>query len=395
MKARPLPVPGFRFSGISCGIKAQGSLDLGLVLAESSCSAAAVFTQNLVQAAPVALSKQAIASGQARALMINSGNANACTGQQGLEDAIASRAFLADQLGCAPELIQIASTGVIGVPLALANLIQGIEPAIQAARSDQIAANLFGDAICTTDRFPKGASRQIDGYTLSVFAKGAGMIAPNMATMLAYALTDAPIDSGDLDRLWRHCMSQSFNAVMVDGDTSTNDTAVILASGQGAPLKGAALNRFALALAEVCQEAAVQLVEDGEGARCVVELNVVGAPDDRQARHVAKTIALSPLCKTAFFGADPNWGRIIAAAGRSGVDFDPDQLTLTLGDADQSMMLFAQGMPLTFDKTQAEVMMRGKRFRFDLDLKSGTGQSHVWTCDLGHNYVTLNAEYTT
>ena len=395
MNARPLIVPGFRFSGISCGIKAQDSLDLGLVLAEHTCSAAAVFTQNLVQAAPVTISRMAIGCGQARALLINSGNANACTGEQGLSDAKASRNHLADHLGCDAELIQVASTGVIGVSLPVEKLIQGIEPAIEAAEASQLAADRFGDAICTTDRFPKGASRQIDGYTLSVFAKGAGMIAPNMATMLAYALTDAPIDSRDLDRVWRQSMSQSFNAVIVDGDTSTNDTAVILAGGQGAPLKGEALERFAASLRAACQEAAVQLVEDGEGARCVVELNVVGAGDDSRAHQVAQVIALSPLCKTAFFGADPNWGRIIAAAGRSGVAFDPKRITLSLSDAEQSIALFAQGMPLTFDKARAEAMMQGARFRFDLDLKSGNGQSRVWTCDLGHNYVTLNAEYTT
>ena len=395
MNTRPRAVPGFRFSGISCGIKEGAALDLGLILADHTCNAAGVFTQNLVQAAPVIKSREALRMGQARAILVNSGNANACTGQRGFDDVEQTIGRLATALKCDPKLIQIGSTGVIGVPLPVDCILDHINQAIETAQTTQTAANRFGDAICTTDRFPKGASKSFKGYTVSVFAKGAGMIAPNMATMLAYALTDAPIDSKDLKALWQRCIDKSFNSVIVDGDTSTNDTAIICASGQGQPLQGDELHAFETTLLEACQEAAIQLVEDGEGARCVVELNIHGAKTSDDAHMVAKTIALSPLCKTAFFGADPNWGRIIAAAGRSSIPFDPNALRLTLRDHHQSIVLFKSGVPLEFNKAKAEQLMRGTRYAFDLDLGIGASQSRLWTCDLGHNYVTLNAEYTT
>ena len=348
-----------------------------------------------MQAAPVTKSREAIQTGQVRAILVNSGNANACTGQRGFNDVEQTIDRLARAINCDPNLIQIGSTGVIGVPLPVDCILDHLNQAIETAQTSQAAANRFGDAICTTDRFPKGASKSFKNYTVSVFAKGAGMIAPNMATMLAYALTDAPIDSGDLKALWQRCIDQSFNSVVVDGDTSTNDTAIICASGQGEPLQNEELQAFESALLEACQEAAVQLVEDGEGARCVVELNIHGASTKSDAQTVAKTIALSPLCKTAFFGADPNWGRIIAAAGRSSVSFDPERIRLTLRNREQSIVLFESGMPREFNKAKAEQIMRGKRYAFDLDLGIGASQSRVWTCDLGHNYVTLNAEYTT
>ena len=395
MNSRPRAIPGFRFSGISCGIKENSALDLGLIVADKACNAAAVFTQNLVQAAPVMKGREAIQNGQIQAILVNSGNANACTGQQGIDAVEQTIEHLAKALDCDPTLIQIGSTGVIGVPLPVDRILNHIDQAINSAQTDQAAADRFGDAICTTDRFPKGASQSFNGYTISVFAKGAGMIAPNMATMLAYALTDAPIGSQDLEGVWRRCVEQSFNSVIVDGDTSTNDTAIICASGQEQSLTGEDLKGFELALLQACQEAAIQLVEDGEGARCVVELTVQGAASERDAQMVAKTIALSPLCKTAFFGADPNWGRIIAAAGRSSVAFDPNAVRLELRADNQSIVLFESGMPLEFDKVKAEQLMHGTRFAFDLDLNIGISQSRIWTCDLGHNYVTLNAEYTT
>lgn len=395
MNSRPRAIPGFRFSGISCGIKENSALDLGLIVADKACNAAAVFTQNLVQAAPVMKGREAIQNGQIQAILVNSGNANACTGQQGIDAVEQTIEHLAKALDCDPTLIQIGSTGVIGVPLPVDRILNHIDQAINSAQTDQAAADRFGDAICTTDRFPKGASQSFNGYTISVFAKGAGMIAPNMATMLAYALTDAPIGSQDLEGVWRRCVEQSFNSVIVDGDTSTNDTAIICASGQEQSLTGEDLKGFELALLQACQEAAIQLVEDGEGARCVVELIVQGAASERDAQMVAKTIALSPLCKTAFFGADPNWGRIIAAAGRSSVAFDPNAVRLELRADNQSIVLFESGMPLEFDKVKAEQLMHGTRFAFDLDLNIGISQSRIWTCDLGHNYVTLNAEYTT
>ena len=395
MNKRPCPVPGFRFSGISCGIKENAALDLGLILADESCNAAAVFTQNLVQAAPVIKSREAMSAGRARAILVNSGNANACTGDQGAIDAEQIIKELAARLNCSTDLIQIGSTGVIGVPLPVDRILNHLDEVISVADREQTSADRFGDAICTTDRFPKGCSKNHGGYTISIFAKGAGMIAPNMATMLAYALTDAPIDSQDLRALWQRCVDRSFNSVVVDGDTSTNDTAVICTSGRGQPLQGDDLESFEGVLLAACQETAIQLVADGEGARCVVELNIKGADSEADARIIAKTIALSPLCKTAFFGADPNWGRIVAAAGRSSVSFNPNLIRLTLRDHQRSIVLFESGVPLPFDKSAAEQLMHGNRFAFDLDLGTGASKSRMWTCDLGHNYVTLNAEYTT
>ena len=395
MSERPLHVPGFRFGGWRCGIKPSGGMDLGLILADRPVPAAAVFTQNQIFAAPVAASRAAIQGGRAQAVIVNSGNANACTGAAGVEATQRTVAQLAGALGCAKEHIQVASTGVIGVPLPVEKITDQLDEAVRAAAASQASADEFGDAICTTDRFPKGASRRVQGYTVSVFAKGAGMIAPNMATMLAYAVTDAPIDSGALAALWRRVIDQSFNAVMVDGDTSTNDTAVIMAGGRGEPLAGQDLARFEVALLAACQEAAVQLVEDGEGARCVVELWVRGARSSAEARSIAQTIALSPLCKTAFFGADPNWGRIIAAAGRSAASLEPERLHLTLRAGEHAVPLFAHGVPLDFDHALAVKLMRSARFGFDLDVGAGESTHRLWTCDLGHNYVTLNAEYTT
>jgi len=395
MSKRPHPVPGFRLAGAANGIKADGALDTALIVADQPASLAAVFTQNLVCAAPVLLSREHAASGRAQAVLINSGNANACTGEAGMAAARQSAERLAELVACPVDQVQVASTGVIGVPLPIDRLLDGLPGAVAALGGDQASAEAFGDAICTTDRFPKGASTVVDGFAISVFAKGAGMIAPNMATMLAYAITDAPVAPRDLDAIWRRVVDRSFNAVMVDGDTSTNDTALALAGGTGEPLAGEALDRFEAALLEASQRAAVQLVEDGEGARCVVELRVSGAPDDEAADRIARTIALSPLCKTAFFGADPNWGRIVAAAGRSGVVFEPNETSLRLATDEASIELFRAGQPLPFAKPEAEAMMRGPRFAFALRIGDGDGEATVWTCDLGHNYVTLNAEYTT
>jgi glutamate N-acetyltransferase/amino-acid N-acetyltransferase len=395
MMNKPSVVPGFRLSGVACGIKPDGALDLALVIADSPCAMAAVYTQNRVQAAPVEISRAHRAGGLAQAILVNSGNANACTGQAGFDACMLGISTLAQKLGCPESMIQVASTGVIGVPLPIAPLLEGLPAAVAAAGRQQQQVDDFSKAICTTDRFPKGAAVCVDGYSISVFAKGAGMIAPNMATMLAYALTDAPVHGADLQALWKRCVDSSFNAVMVDGDTSTNDTAVLLAGGQGEALSGKALERFEAALREACQQSAVQIVEDGEGARCVVEITVSGAPNDDAAQRVARTIALSPLCKTAFFGADPNWGRIVAAAGRAGVEFDAQKIRLSLSGDDQVIALFDQGVPLGFDKAQAQILMRNKRFAFHLELRTGSSEARIWTCDLGHNYVTLNAEYTT
>jgi glutamate N-acetyltransferase/amino-acid N-acetyltransferase len=391
---RPAPVPGFRFGGVCAGIKASGALDLGVIVADRPVAAAAVFTQNQVVAAPVVLSRGHMAAGVGRAVVVNSGNANACTGSAGDAAAARTAATAADLLGCEASAIQVASTGVIGVPLPLDRLLDALGNAFADADRNQAGADRFGEAICTTDRFAKGASVRVGDAQISVFAKGAGMIAPNMATLLVYAISDASVASADLQALWPRVIAASFNAIVVDGDTSTNDTAVLFCGGSGAALQGADLAAFEAGLSTACQEAAVQVVADGEGARCVVEIRVRGGRDDGDARRVADAIVRSPLCKTAFHGADPNWGRLLAAAGRSGAIFDPRKSSLNLRCDDADIGLFDAGLPLPFEQADAVAIMKKNRFGFDLCLGTGPGSARVWTCDFGHNYITLNAEYT-
>jgi glutamate N-acetyltransferase/amino-acid N-acetyltransferase len=383
-----MQIKGFRFAGIACGIKASGAPDLGVIVADRPVSCAGRFTTNRVVAAPVVQSRKRLQNkGLSQFVVVNSGNANACTGPQGEADA----QRMADLTGAAA-LTQVCSTGVIGAPLPMKALESGIPAALDAARADGIED--FAEAIRTTDGFRKlrTATVEIDGTTYGIVgaAKGAGMIHPNMATMLGFVCTDAPLDPAILDALWGRICGQSFNAITVDGDTSTNDTALMLASGEGPSLSGDALVTFEAAALALTRELALDIVRDAEGGTKVVSITVSGAPDDAAARQVADAIALSPLVKTAFHGEDPNWGRIIAAAGRSGVAVEPDRMRLSIG-----------GEPLFWDgrwqgpdaEAKIHTIMTGDAYPLRLELGLGSGEAVVHTCDFSRDYIRINADY--
>jgi len=374
---RPSQIPrGFRFAATSCGLKKTGRLDLALIASDTPASAAAVFTTNLVQAAPVVLSRQHVrnAARRMRAIVVNSGNANCCTGQQGLRASRDTAARTAREIGCMPEEVIVCSTGVIGVPMKVEKILSAL-PALAASRAARGESfDAVTHAIMTTDTRPKwaAASCRIGGKTVRVLgcAKGAGMIHPNMATMLAFVVTDAAIAPALLRRALRDVTARTFNSITVDGDTSTNDTLAVLANGAaGAPRISrhsplAIRHSFVSALEKVCHSLALAIVADGEGAQRVVEIEVRGARTARDARRIALTIAHSPLVKTALAGADPNWGRILAAAGRAGVKFDPDRTRITLA----GIPVFRRGRPLPFDEAAAHQAMLAKHISIVVDL---------------------------
>lgn len=392
-------VKGFRFAGIRAGIKSSDALDLGLVFAERPAVAAGVFTRNRVRAAPVLISERRLRSGQCQAILANSGNANACTGPQGRKTALALTRAAASSLGVPAAWVVPASTGVIGVQLPR----QSIEAAIPALVSDLSESGVvrFARAIMTTDRGPKIARAEVrvGGASCRVLgvAKGAGMIHPNMATTLAFVTTDASLRSGTLRRLLRQAVEPTFNRCSVDGDTSTNDSIYALASGAATSRlveEGSSTGRrFAQALTEVLESLAKMIVADGEGAEHLVRIEVRGARSDSDAVQIARTIAGSQLVKTALYGCDPNWGRILAAAGRSGARFNPDHVSVKIGD----VPIFNRGTPVMTSRTEAKAAATMKRSEYVISVAvgRGAGLGHYWTCDLGHGYVQINADYRT
>ena len=388
-------VPGFRFSGVASGIKKRaGAPDLGLIVADAPCPVAAVFTRNLVRAAPVVVAAERVASGRAQAVLVNSGNANAGTGEGGLRMALRTTEQLAALLDVAPALVVPASTGVIGQPLPEAPFDEGLLRAVEAL-SERGAAD-FAEAIRTTDRWPKTAhaTAALAGGAATVLgvAKGAGMIHPDMATTLGFVVTDAVAEPALLRRALRDAVETTFNRITVDGDTSTNDAIVLLASGaSGAMVDEAHLPAFTESLRDVLGRLGRMIVADGEGARHVVEVRVTGAPDEAGAVTVARTIATSLLVKTALHGKDPNWGRILGAAGRAGVPFDPMAATVRLGD----VPVYARGTPRDDVEEAASAVMAAAEYVLSVDLGAGGAEASYLTCDLGHDYVTLNADYRT
>jgi glutamate N-acetyltransferase/amino-acid N-acetyltransferase len=391
---------GFFFAATHCGIRKK-RMDLGIIVADGPAAAAGVFTKNRVKAAPVLLSERHLAAskGRARAVVVNSGNANCATGPAGLAASRTTAAALARELGCAPREILVCSTGVIGVPLD-AGRITGALPGLTQSRAGKAEAfDEFSQAILTTDTRVKQAHAtcRIAGKTVRLLGctKGAGMIHPQMATMLAFIVTDVATGPGVLRRVLRRVVNRTFNAITVDGDTSTNDTVLLLASGAagGTPLWPGSGDeqRFTQALEKVCRELAVQIVADGEGAGHLVKVEVRGAPSDGAARRVAETIATSPLVKTALAGADPNWGRILAAAGRAGVAFNPARARVWLADK----LVCRRGAPVPFDETDLHRRMLEREIGLTIDLGSGRGRARMWTCDLTAEYVRINASYRT
>ena len=392
------PIPsGYRFAGVVSGLRNEPDRrDLALVVSDRPAACAGIFTQNRVAAAPVQICRQRLPRGDARGVVICSGNANACTGEQGLADARRMAELAAQNTGCRPEQILVASTGVIGRPLPMKVFETGIPAAAKRLSADVAGANDAAHAILTTDTVIKvsGRTLKLEGRDVKVFgfAKGAAMIGPNMATMLGFVLTDAPVSPDDLQVIVRRAGERSFNRISVEGHTSTNDTVLAFANGEGPPLKGSSLDEFAMAVEGVCVDLAKAIAHDAEGAKHFLTIEVEGTRDDAEAVRVAKTIADSPLVKTAIYGADPNWGRFVSAAGYSGVAFEEKDLSLWLGD----MLLYRDGAPLPFDAATASAYLKNHRevamrLRFTL----GSGRCTFWTCDLTPEYVHLNADYTT
>ncbi|MCX7671874.1 MAG: bifunctional glutamate N-acetyltransferase/amino-acid acetyltransferase ArgJ [Anaerolineae bacterium] len=399
------PPRGFTFAGVAAGIKKNGALDLALIVSERPCAAAAVFTQNRFAAAPVLYDRALLAenSGGLRAVAINAGCANACTGDEGLADAGAMGATVEDALNLPPRSCAVMSTGVIGVRLPMAKIRAGLR-----AAAGQLAADGWeaaARAIMTTDTRPKVAFREVDGVRLFGMCKGAGMIHPNMATMLATIVTDAAMAPAALDAVLRAAVEVSFNSISVDGDTSTNDTVLVRANGAagrelaaGSPQAAA----FAAALADLCTDLAHQIVRDGEGATKFITVRVEGAASAADARRAAKAIANSPLVKTAFYGGDANWGRILCAVGYSGAAVDPDKTDLWIAAGAiphpapaADLQLVAGGRPLAGCEERASAIFAGQEITVVVRLGLGDGRATVWTCDLSHEYVDINGHYRT
>ena len=390
---------GYRFAGVHCGLRPDPDRrDLALVVSDAPAAAAGAFTQNRVRAAPVRVCQERLPADDVRGVVVCSGNANACTGPQGLADARRMTAVAAEAVGCRPEQMLVCSTGVIGRTLPMPVIEPGIRAAAQRLHDTPDALDAVAHAILTTDTRIKVVTQAVlvggVEVRLTGVAKGAAMIGPNLATMLAFVFTDAAVSAADLAPLVVRAADQSFNCVSVEGHTSTNDTLLLFANGRagGAPLKGEALGQFGEAAAGVCRELAQAIASDAEGATRLIVLDVEGLRDDEQARRVAKTVAESALVKTAVFGADPNWGRIVSAAGYAGVEFEEEHLSLWLSD----LLLYHAGTPQPFDAAAASAYLKREptihlRLRFSL----GAGRCTFWTCDLTHEYIRLNAEYTT
>jgi len=388
---------GFRAAGVACGIKKSGAADLALIVSDRPAAAAAVFTLNKAQAAPVIVSKARLAAsgGRVRAIAINSGCANACTGPEGTATANAMADAAAAAAGCDPGEVLIASTGVIGVALDRERVIRGIAQAAQAL--DRNGGAAAARAIMTTDPFPKEAAVGVETaggrFSVGGIAKGSGMIEPMMATMLAVVTTDAAVSPGLLQRALGAAADVTFNAISVDGEPSTNDCVFALANGaSGISLGEAEYGVLLEALRLVCEPLALGIVRGGEGATKLVTIDVTGARSDAEAKRAARAIANSPLVKTAVHGADPNWGRLVAVAGRAGVDFSLEHACVRIGD----VVLFAGGRPFDDRAPEASEHLRASDVSLHVDLGTdGAGTARMWTCDLSAEYVRINAEYRT
>jgi glutamate N-acetyltransferase/amino-acid N-acetyltransferase len=392
---------GFRFSSAACGLRRKNRLDVGAIVADKPAAAAGIFTSNLVKAAPVLLCQEHIAAAASRicAVVVNSGNANCANGPAVMRASRATAIAAARALRCKPEQILVCSTGVIGLPLPVEKIIAALPDLARTAAPTSAGYEGFSQSILTTDTKPKRAAARcrIGGHTVRLIgcAKGAGMIHPNMATMLAYILTDAAASPQVLHKALAGVARRTFNAITVDGDTSTNDTALLLASGaSGAPqisARSAGYKSFVRALEKICHALALAIVSDGEGASRVVEIEVRGAPSESGAEQVARTIATSPLVKTALAGGDPNWGRILAAAGRAGVPFRPERAAIRMA----GIHVYERGRALPFDEGVAHEKLMSATVPIVMDLRAGKARARYWTCDFTAEYVHINASYRT
>lgn len=391
---------GFEAAAVKAGVKYLDRLDLTLVVSRQPCTAAALFTQNQVAAAPVLIDRATIAAnaGSIRAVVANAGNANACTGQSGMENARAMQRMTAEAIQCQPDQVLVLSTGVIGVQLPMDKVEAGIATA--STRLSPDGGKSAAQAIMTTDTHAKQLAVQVrlpgGVVTIGGMAKGSGMIHPNMATMLGVITTDAAIDADTLDSLLRTAVDASFNRISVDGDTSTNDTVMLLANGaSGVDISDAdSVQLFSEALSYLCTQLAKMIVKDGEGATKFVTIQVRSGSSEADAHAAAIAIATSPLVKTAFAGSDPNWGRILAAAGRAGILFDQNRTSLWIGLSHPcDLQLVACGTPTDYLEADAAAIFRQDSFMVELDLGAGDGEATVWTTDLTHAYISINADY--
>lgn len=387
---------GYRAAGVACGIKTSG-LDLALIVSDTRASAAGLFTTNLAKAAPVLVSQQHLerTGGVAAAVVVNSGCANACTGAAGLEVARSMAAETARVTGRSVEEVLVASTGVIGVALDLARVKRGIS--LAAAALDRTGHESAARAIMTTDRFPKAYAVRVKTpagtFSVGGIAKGAGMIEPRLATMLAFLTTDAQIEPATLRTALTDAVSETFNAITVDGDTSTNDSVFVLANGaSGVKIESSVLAEFTSGLRTVCRELALGIVRSGEGATKLIAVRVTGAACEEHAHQAARVIANSLLVKTAMHGGDPNWGRLVAAAGRAEVPFTLEKASVRIGPH----TLFAGGRPFDERAADAAAYLKGSEIDVEVDLGAGgSAEATVWTCDLSAEYVKINGEYRT
>ncbi|MBN1900933.1 bifunctional glutamate N-acetyltransferase/amino-acid acetyltransferase ArgJ [Candidatus Sumerlaeota bacterium] len=388
---------GFKSIGVACNIKKKDKLDLALIVSDAPCSGAGFFTKNKFAAAPIQICRKRLSNASPRAIIANSGCANACTGKRGLSDAEQTALLVSKAIGCKKQEVLVASTGVIGAFLPMDKIEQGIKNATaNLSENDWLSA---ARAIMTTDTVPKIASLnlEINGcpVTFLGMAKGAGMIHPNMATMLSFIITDANVSPSALKKAGRIAVNRSFNCVTVDGDTSTNDTVLYLANGMAenkriSPNSGD-YKIFESALTEISQSLARQIAADGEGATKLIEVRVIGAKTEKDAHKTANAVATSNLVKTAIFGKDANWGRIVCAIGYSGADFDPDKITVHIGDE----LIFSKGAPQVKSEERLNKILEGREIPISIDLKSGAASSTVWTCDFSCDYVKINADYRT
>lgn len=388
---------GYRFAGIHAGLKKRKK-DMALIVSDCMAETAAVFTTNAVKAAPVIYDMGVLKGGKAQAVLVNSGNANACTGPGGLEDASRSASIAARCLGIPESGVYVSSTGVIGVPLDMEKMEKGIELLTRSLGEDALPA---AEAILTTDTVMKLSSVRldIDGITVTVsgMAKGSGMIHPDMATMLCFIVTDAKIGHGVLQKLLGRGISDTFNMISVDGDTSTNDSVIVLANGASGCAEieegSAACVAFSSAFNQVLGELARQIVKDGEGASRFIEMKVSGAATKADAALMARSVISSSLVKAAFFGADANWGRILCAMGYSGAAFDPSLVDLAFTSAKGTLKVLEGGVPLEFDEDTAKTILLEKEVGVLADCHQGDGEATAWGCDLTYDYVKINGDY--
>lgn len=388
---------GFKAAGVKAGIKKSGNLDVAVIYTEKEAVVAGTFTQNAVAAAPVFASKAVVATGTAHAIVANAGCANACTGEQGAKDAKATQKIAAKALGCDPLDVIVASTGVIGVTLPMDKMENGVKEAVSALSEDGSSA--ASQAIMTTDTHPKSAALEIEvggkKVRFGVIAKGSGMIQPNMATMLCFITTDLAIDGKLLQKALSEIVETSFNMISIDGDMSTNDMVIVMANGAAGNAPITEENEdYAIvkeALDKLCKEFAKEIADDGEGATKFLTVHVTGTKTFADAKTIGMSVAKSPLVKTAFFGADPNWGRVICAVGYAGVPMDPEDVVVKFGD----VPVYAHGVGAEHDAEALAKVMEQHDITISIDMGQGKEEANVWTCDFSYEYVKINGEYHT